>query len=207
MKLKQQYIKQYSHLKNGALSLNGKQIASTSEADISEAFKELYKKIDLSYRKFFKMDALSKAAMLTSEILFREAGLDPEDNNIAVVLSNKASSLDTDRKHQESIDDAANFYPSPAVFVYTLPNICIGEISIKHRLFSENSFFIFDTFNAEHLFEYANVLINSKKAHKVLCGWVDVDGENYEAFMYLVQPEQNEIIHTTNKINRLYTSL
>lgn len=207
MQTKVNYIENYVHFKGGALSFNGREIAKSSSTNISEILKETYKVIDLNYRKFFKMDALSKLAMLSSEMLLREAGLNEEDNNIAVVLSNKASSLDTDRKHQESIADDANFYPSPAVFVYTLPNICIGEISIKHRLFSENSFFIFETFNAEHLFDYAEVLINSNKAHKVLCGWVDVDVKGYEAFMYLVSPEETEMTHTTKEITRLYTSL
>ncbi|MGK0386452.1 MAG: 3-oxoacyl-(acyl-carrier-protein) synthase [Patiriisocius sp.] len=207
MQAQQKYIQNYAHFKAGILSLNGTEVFRSSKDDTSEVFKEAYRAIDLNYSKFFKMDTLSKLAMLTTEILFREANLDTEDNNIAVILSNKASSLDTDRKHQESISDQDNFYPSPAVFVYTLPNICIGEISIKHKLFSENSFFIFDTFSAAHLFDYARVLMDSNKAHRVLCGWVDVDAQDYEAFMYLVRPEQTEITHTTKEINRLYTSL
>ena len=97
------------------------------------------------------MDSLSKLAFLAGDILLNEELSIEEENNIALVFSNKASSLDTDRKHQESIQNQENYYPSPAVFVYTLPNICIGEISIKHKLYSENSFFIFDSFNAEHL--------------------------------------------------------
>src|SRR5690606_20895797 len=92
---------------------------------------------------------------------------------------------------------------SPSVFVYTLPNICIGEISIKYKLFSENSFFIFDHFKAAHLYWQTESLIQLKKADSVLCGWVDVDQGGYRAFVYLVS-NSGSIPHTIEEINRLY---
>jgi hypothetical protein len=61
-----------------------------------------------------------------------------------IVLSNSNASLDADIKYYDSV---ANI-PSPALFVYTLPNIVIGEISIKHSFKGENAFFIFDSFDA-----------------------------------------------------------
>src|SRR5690554_7071776 len=132
------------------------------------------------------MDNLSKLAFLASEFIFKEEDLDELENNIALVFSNNASSLDTDRKHQNSIQNTEEYFPSPAVFVYTLPNICLGEISIRHKLYSENSFFIFARFNAEHLQLYANGLLRNGKADKVLSGWVNFDKDTYEAFLYLV---------------------
>ncbi len=152
------------------------------------------------------MDNLSKLAFLAADLLLKSENLNEEENNIALIFSNKASSLNTDRKHQASIENEAEYFPSPAVFVYTLPNICMGEISIKHRLYSENSFFIFDRFNAEHLQLYANSLLRSKKADKVLCGWVDIDTNSYKAFLYLVEKE-GKIEHNTEEINRLYNIL
>ena len=152
------------------------------------------------------MDNLSKLAFLAADILLKNENLNEEENNIALIFSNKASSLDTDRKHQTAIENDAEYFPSPAVFVYTLPNICLGEISIKHRFYSENSFFIFDRFNAEHLQLYANSLLQSGKAEKVLCGWVDLDENKYDAFLYLVEKE-GEIEHKTEEINSLYNIL
>ena len=73
-----------------------------------------------------------------------------------------------------------NYFPSPAIFVYTLPNICLGEISIKHQLKSENSFFIFEEFNSEFTVNYADILLNTKKADQVLCGWVDYLKDDYK---------------------------
>ena len=88
--------------------------------------------------------------------------------NIAIVFSNNASSLESDRKHQNSINDKENYYPSPAIFVYTLPNIGIGEISIRHQLKSENGFFVFENYNANFHYNYEKSLINNNKSESVL---------------------------------------
>lgn len=160
--------------------------------------------METNYPKFYKMDHLSKLAFLAADVLLKKADLSADsEHNIAILLSNKASSLDTDRTYQASIIDPDNFFPSPSVFVYTLPNICMGEISIKHQLHSENCFFIFDRFNADHLWINAQSLLKRKKARKVLCGWVDLDDKNYEAFLYLVE-ENGIIAHSPNEIKRLY---
>jgi uncharacterized protein YqgQ len=193
------------------VSLNGNVLFSEvpitiGTEDFSTFIKNAYKFLKTDYSKFFKMDNLSKLAFLAADVLLKKENLNEEENNIALIFSNKASSLDTDRKHQDAIENDAEYFPSPAVFVYTLPNICLGEISIKHRLYSENSFFIFDRFNAEHLQLYANSLLRSGKAEKVLCGWVDLDENSYDAFLYLVEKE-GEIEHKTEEITRLYNIL
>ena len=199
-------IKSYCHIKDQTIWKNGQLFYKNEVADFSEFARGAYKFMEISYPKFFKMDNLSKLAFLASEVLLNEEDPGDLEKNIALVFSNRASSLDTDRKHQKSIANKEEFYPSPAVFVYTLPNICLGEISIRHGLHSENSFFIFARFNAEHLQLYANGLLQNGKAKKVLSGWADFDIENYEAFLYLVEDE-GEIDHNTEEINRLYNTL
>lgn len=206
MKSNNYHIKSYCSIKNGVVKLNGTVLYEDVNSDFKSFIKGLYKNQETTYSKFFKMDNLSKLAFITSDILLNEEALkENHENNIALVFANKASSLDTDRKHQKSIQDKDNYYPSPAVFVYTLPNICIGEISIKHKLYSENSFFIFESFDAENLYLYANSLLQTHKADKVLCGWVDYDEDTYEAFLYLVA-ENGEITHDTEEIITLYTT-
>jgi hypothetical protein len=204
---KKNHIKSYVHIKNNTVSLNGKVIYTDNEPDFKSFIKGAYKATETKYPKFFKMDSLSKLAFLAGDIILNAEQLSiEEENNIALVFSNKASSLDTDRKHQDSIQNKNNYYPSPAVFVYTLPNICIGEISIKHKLYSENSFFIFDSFNALHLEGYASSLLTDNKSDQVLCGWTEYDGDNtYEAFLYLVSPE-GKIEHNTEEIIKLYSN-
>ena len=199
-------IKGYCSISNNRVLLNDKLLMEDLGSDFSTFIKMAYKKMDTNYPKFFKMDDLSKLGFLAADILLKPMIRDSEKSkNIALVFSNSASSLQTDRKHQESITDRENYFPSPAVFVYTLPNICLGEISIKHRLYSENSFFIFNHFNAAYLHDYAMGLIKAKKADEVLCGWINCDVGDYEAFLYLVSTEGN-IAHNKEEIIKLYTT-
>ncbi|WP_303316738.1 3-oxoacyl-ACP synthase [Flavivirga abyssicola] len=200
------HIDSFCKIKNNTISLNGSIVYNDENNNFSEFIKAAYKSFETNYAKFFKMDALSKLAFLAADVLLKNEHLNPEkENNIAIIFSNKASSLDTDRKHQKSIQNKEDYYPSPAVFVYTLPNICIGEISIKYKLFSENSFFIFDTFNAQHLLDNTNSLLSTNKTEKVLCGWVELDGDHYEAFLYLVT-NKGSITHNKQNILKLYNT-
>lgn len=184
--------------------MNGKPIFFNDDPEFSSFIKAASIHLNTNYPKFYKMDALSKLAFLASDLLLNDTISNSDKTpNIALLFSNSASSLDTDRKHQKSISDKDNYYPSPSVFVYTLPNICMGEISIKHQLHSENCFFIFKDFSAKHLHINADYLLKSNKADMVLCGWVDFDDKNYEAFLYLVS-ESGNIAHHPDEISQLY---
>lgn len=193
------YIQDFCHIKDGAISVNLTTVFKSPETDFKTLAKTAYKKLDIDYSKFFKMDNLSKLAFLAADLLLKKE----REKNMALIFSNRSSSLDTDRKYQESIQDSTQYYPSPSVFVYTLPNICLGEISIKHQLFSENSFFIFEQFSPTILHSYATELLQNKKAEKALCGWVDVDDGKYEAFLYVVA-KKGTFVHSIAEINRLY---
>ncbi|TJZ61933.1 3-oxoacyl-ACP synthase [Sphingobacterium olei] len=193
------YISHYCKIEKGLISVDGNVIFHAGEAQFSDFIKQAFKYQQLDYPKFYKMDNLSKLAFLSAEVLLRD---EEDKEDIALVLANKSGSLDTDVKHQESIQDAANFYPSPAVFVYTLANICGGEISIRHGMKSEQVFFVSDAFDATTIFNYATYLLASQKAKKVLCGWVELFEENYKAVLYLVERSGTKL-HTINNINQL----
>lgn len=193
------YIESYSHVKNGEISVNGKIVFKTLETEFKPVMKAAYKKLVVDYPKFFKMDNLSKLGFLAAEVLLKNES----DKDMAMVFSNRASSLDTDRGYQSSIKDSTQYYPSPAVFVYTLANICMGEISIRHQIHSENCFFVMDEFSPETLSYYTNQLLDENKAKKVLCAWVDVDNGKYNAFLYVVS-KKGTFVHSNAEINRLY---
>ena len=199
------FIESYCHIRHNVNTLNGITVVQSDEYNFPDFIKSVYKKLELDYAKFFKMDNLSKLGFMAAEVLFTKGLTIHGDEKIAIALSNRASSLDTDRKYQTSINDADNYYPSPGVFVYTLPNICIGEISIRHKLQTENSFFIFDALNSGYLKDFSDNLLDTQKADKVLCGWVDIDRDRYEAFLYLVSHTRGQF-HTEEEIIRLYTT-
>ncbi|MBP4137329.1 3-oxoacyl-ACP synthase [Flavobacterium geliluteum] len=188
---KKTYIHDYCTIENNEIVLNGTSIFKAEPTTFGDFSKQAYRNFDIQYPKFFKMDALSKLAFLGAELLLSPITSSEKENNIALILANNSSSLDTDVKYQESISDKENYFPSPAVFVYTLPNICLGEISIRHQLKSENSFFIFDAFNTEFMSHYANILLDSDKADSVLCGWVEFFDDNYKAFLCTISKEEN----------------
>lgn len=185
------YIQSFCKIRNNEIILDGVSIFKLEPTLFLDFSKKAYQNFEMNYPKFFKMDSLSKLAFLGAELLLKNEINTEKENNIALLFANNSSSLDTDVKYQNSISDPENYFPSPAVFVYTLPNICLGEISIRHQLKSENSFFIFENFNPDFMVNYAKVLLDSNKADKVLCGWVEYYDEEYKAFLYLVAKEGN----------------
>ena len=169
-------------IQHSKITVNEEVVFESKSETFQEFAKEAYKSLELGYPKFHKMDSLSKLAFLASEMILK----DEDHSRTALVFANRSSSLDTDFKYQESINDQENYFPSPAVFVYTLPNICVGEISIKHKMQTENAFFVLDEFDEQFLNDYSEQILQSGKADKVLCGWVELYQENYKAFVYLL---------------------
>ncbi len=166
----------------------------------TDFLKEIYRKSEAAYPKFFKMDLLCKSAFLAAEFISKKENL--LETNTALILSNRSSSMASDIKHAQAIYDA-EAAASPAVFVYTLPNIALGEISIRHQLFSENLFLIFDKFSPETLVPYAEQILNENKAEKVLAGWVEAEENQLDVFIYLIENKGNTK-HTIENVQNLY---
>jgi len=155
----------------------------------TEFIKAAFKSLNQSYPKFYKMDNLSKLAFVGAEALLNGVDLLAKYNkeDIALVFLNRASTINIDREHQLSIDSRENYFPSPAMFVYTLPNIMLGEICIKQKFFGENLLLISEKFDAELLYRQTMQLLNRNKAKAVIAGWADVDGDDYSACLMLVE--------------------
>jgi len=204
-------IKDFCKIRNNQIFRNGILLFHDETlANPALFLKSAYKYFNLSYPKFFKMDNLSKLGFLATEILLKdkikENLLIPGETGI--VISNSASSLDTDRAFYETISDNSNFFPSPAVFVYTLPNIMIGEICIRHKITGENAFFVSEKFDAEFLYNYVSDLFKLNKISQCIAGWVDLLGDNYDAVQYFIEKGKNEtnenVIFEPENISRIY---
>ena len=201
------YILSYTKIKNNGVWHNGKLITQGAEmVNYTSFLEEAYKSLNLSYPKFFKMDTLSKLGVLCAEQILTDENISqfPKEKT-AIVLSNKNSSLQTDIAYSKTMSD----FPSPSLFVYTLPNIVTGEISIKHKITGENAFFIEPAFNANLLHNYTELLLQESDA--VLCGWLNLDEKTCEGFLYLVakpsrtdEKKINFITHNPNSITQLY---
>jgi len=168
---------------------NKKEIFAENFANFAAFIKALYKKEQVNYPKFYKMDNLSKLGFLSAELLIRNSDVLRKYNNseIGVVISNSSSSLDTDLDYHELIRDKSNYFPSPSVFVYTLPNILIGEICIRHRIKGENAFFVSEKFDPEQLGLYVTHLFDQGKIAVCICGWVELLKEKYHSVLFTVE--------------------
>ncbi len=202
------YITSLCSIKNGIVSLDGVSGFSDKSIDGVDFIKAAYKEYQLSYPKFYKMDNLCKLAFVASELLLKNNPLTKKyaSQDIAIVIANSASSLEIDTEHQRTISDKNNYFPSPSVFVYTLPNILIGEIAIRNSIKGENSFFIFDKFDAEFMSSYINSILDSSKAKCCITGWIELYENKYEAFLYTVEQQEGTLKteHTAQELKKLY---
>ncbi len=151
------------------------------------------------------MDNLSKLGWLTSEILLRDFDKDaykPED--VGLILANANASLDSDQKYLKSVDDI----PSPALFVYTLPNIMTGEICIRNGFKGEDAFFVAEKFDANFTASYVNDLLNNNILQACICGWVDVIDKDYKSAMLLIEKQAgpNALAFNADNMNMLFKS-
>ena len=174
------FIKNSVVIRDSKVFKNGKLVIQADPGlNLSRFLKSIYKDQDLKYPKFFKMDSLSKLGYLGVELLTKGDILDKET---ALIFANSASSLETDAAYAETMNE----FPSPSLFVYTLPNIMLGEISIRHQLRSENVFLISEEFDAGIFLDYSKALFQQKKVDNMLCGWVDLHNNEYDVFLWQI---------------------
>jgi len=198
-------ITKYCIIKNGKVFVDGVEYFSSNEDKLNPFIKEFYRSEKPSYSKFFKMDDISKLGFIATETLLKDFNKEISPDKFSIVLSNSKSTLVTDQNFQNTVDKEDEI-PSPAIFVYTLPNIMIGEISIRHNLKGENAFFINKSFDSNFISNYVHSLFCNHKTDCCIAGWVDYSNDKYEAFVYLVEKECCSKVanHNNEEINKLY---
>ncbi|SHN77733.1 Beta-ketoacyl synthase, N-terminal domain [Chitinophaga sp. CF418] len=167
--------------------------------ELQEFLRAGYDQFSGQYPKFHKMDPLSKLGWLAAEVLLKDAPLNnypPE--SIGLILANKSASLDTDLRYFDTVKDIA----SPALFVYTLANIVMGEISIRHGFKGENAFFTADAFDPEFMVGYISQLFLENAVSACLCGWVEVMGPAYEVILYKVERSSGGLAFNADNLQK-----
>lgn len=198
------YITSFCSIRQQQLVVNGK-VVFEGKLSLKKWLEEAYTFLEIAYPKFYKMDTLCQLGFLASDRVV--AGKDLklyQPNEVAVVLANKNASLDTDLAFHDSISKMA----SPALFVYTLPNIVTGEICIRQGWKGENAFFVQEAFDVDFQVNYVDSLLRKGNAKACLAGWVDVMGEDHDVFLYLVEKEKREeaIALSREELLKLYTT-
>ena len=179
------------HITPQGVWLDGKVFAIDKDGKQSSLLTALYKQIIGNYPKYYKMDGLCRLGFIASELLLkaeRDEGSFTEDINKtrAIVFFNRSSSIASDKKYLASIVEKDNYFPSPSVFVYTLPNIVTGEIAIRNDYHGETSFYILPHKNEFLMQDIIETTFMDEQTTSVLTGWLDYeDSEHFEADLYI----------------------
>jgi hypothetical protein len=215
MKKPNMIITRYCSINPEQVSVNKTILRKNPGSEQENLLKTLYRHLHVQYPKFFKMDRLSKLAFLSAEILLKDMDVTTRYplEEIGMILLNASSSLETDEKHQESISDRGNYFPSPSVFVYTLPNIMTGEIAIRNKIKGENAVIISEKPDAQTIFQFVDELFSRKRVNCCITGWVESYHNRLSSCLMLVENEEKAksfiepeeiIIFDPSNINRIF---
>jgi hypothetical protein len=196
------HILKYCSVSDAEISDGSKIIFKSNDKDLKPFLKEFYKSEKLEYPKFYKMDAQCKLAFTAAEVLFRNIDREHYQNEeIALVFANSESTLATDMSYWESTKNIA----SPGLFVYTLPNILMGEIAIRNKIKGENYFFVSENFDAQLLHQQTEMVFQNTATKLVVVGWVNYESEtNYSAKLFLISKSEVGLApFTIDNINNL----
>lgn len=196
-------IQTYCTIRGRTIRVNGNSFFDAMPSvPMGEFLKAAYRELAIDYPKFHKMDGLCKAIFIAAELIARESG--PYERHTALVFANRSSSYLSDSRHAHDIFRVDDPVASPATFVYTLPNIAMGEISIRHQLQSENVFFIFDRYLPEFLVPYVNATLDHQRAGQcALCGWTEITEETCDLLLYRIGTS-GRLPHNVEQLKRLY---
>ncbi|MEO9257068.1 MAG: hypothetical protein ABI207_01725 [Crocinitomicaceae bacterium] len=161
----------HASISNQSCKLNGETILENIEnLSVNDWLKTIYLSLKTDYSKFYKMDEMCKMGLLGIELLKQKTTLPEESDDIALLFVNKYASLASDVQHQELINTGK---PSPAIFVYTLPNIVLGEISIRNKWYGEQLFLVKNIFPTSLVENYIATIFETEKANTLIIGQND----------------------------------
>ncbi len=204
MSAQKQHITSSCIVSGNAVYKDGGRVLGVQSSDLASFLLGVYQHFELNYPKFYKMDNLSKLGWLASEVLlkdsFDKSKYQPEE--IGIVLTNANSSLDADLKYWDSVQDVA----SPSLFVYTLPNIVIGEICIRNGFKGEDALYITPQFDASFLQQQVIYLLDNDILKACICGWADVVGDEYKAALFLVEKSEDGVEFGVEELDRIFNT-
>ena len=175
------------HLTPEALVIDGKEVETGCQLT------DLYKRYIGDYPKFYKMDGLSRLGFVAAELLLqaergaRLTGTPEARSDRAIILFNNTSSIMADRHYWATVRDLEASFPSPAHFVYTLPNIVAGELAIRHQYRGETSFYILPERKEDIMEQVVSAALADATMSSAVTGWIDYpNDERFEAELFII---------------------
>ena len=90
--------------------------------------------------------------------------------------------------YEQSIVLGDDYYPSPSLFVYTLPNIVCGEIALRNGYKAETSFYILGNKDEKMMNNILKSTFLDNALQSIVTGWIDYqDDYNYEADFKIIK--------------------
>lgn len=164
----------------------------------------IYKQCVDDYPKFYKMDGLARLGFLASELLLQKEQQESNDGTIprftkrndrAVVMYNCHSSINADNDYIFSLGESEStdkYFPSPAVFVYTLPNIVTGEIAIRNLYQGETEFYVLPEITPEAEELLIKAAFADPATQSVMAGYVEyINDKDYHSHLRLFKKNNN----------------
>ena len=168
-----------------SLEIDGERIPTENSG--RELLTEIYKSRIGDWPKFYKMDLFTRLVFAAAELLAQKAGFPQDGTQRGIVLFNASSSIMSDRQHIATFTDKDNFYPSPSVFLYTLPNIVTGEIAIRQGCKGESTLLILERRDEALMERIAQAAFFQSGLETLITGWADCSGEDcFEADLRIV---------------------
>lgn len=203
-------ITSYCSIRNNSIVVNDRKLYAGNESSFADFSLAAYNHFFIGYPKFHKMDNLSKLGFLSTELLLKGKELQQKygGDEVGIIFMNASSSLDTDKHYMETISDRNNYFPSPSVFVYTLPNIVIGEVCIRNKIFGEGSFFVMKEFDPSFIVDYVGSIMNDNVIQCCIAGWIEIDQNDFNAVTYLIEETHKTEVKFANfepiKVQNIY---
>ena len=193
-------IDTYCTITNSSAQVNGAVKFNLSNSE--NILKYLYQELAIDYPKFYKMDNISKLGLIGVELIKGDCDLSEfKEDEIGIAFQTKNGCLESDNNHQHRVDEKS---PSPAIFVYTLSNIVIGEISIRNKWFGESALFIEDKSNLNTVYQFAKLQLTMNKSEACIIGFLDSFKGEHELGFALIRKNGSGIEFNEENLEKIF---
>ena len=138
----------------------------------------LFRKYLSDGSRFFKMDLFSRLAYVGAGILAKDGLSGCEADGVALLVFTLNGSVIADRRHLSTFSEPGEFYPSPSVFINTLPNVVLGEIAVSFGIKGETTLVMLPRRDDGVMERIIGLTAAAAGVSAMICGWVDCEAED-----------------------------
>jgi hypothetical protein len=158
---------------------------------MTDTIEDLFRQLQKPYPKFFKMDALCKWATYSTMLLEHAGTLTSGDPyGTALLMYTHHGCFETDLKYWET---AKQQFASPALFVYTLPSIMLGEIAIYLKIKGYQNCSIVPDMMHSHVNTDVEAAYTLHGCDNLLVGWIDVFNDKAAVQLMHISTNKTEL--------------